>query len=74
MSECIIVTRSATISKKAERVLKATGIPVNIVNIDPSLTKRGCAYGLAVSCDRLERALDVLDRRRIIHGEVIGRI
>lgn len=73
MSECIIVTRSATISKKAERVLKASNEPVNIVNIDPSLTKRGCAFGLALPCDRLDKAIGILDRRGIIHGEVIGR-
>ena len=73
MSECIIVTRSATISKKAERALRANGVPVSIVNIDPSLTKRGCAFGLAVDCTGLNKAVELLDGRGIIHGEVIGR-
>lgn len=72
MSDCIIAMRSMTLAQKAERILASNGIRVDIVNIEPSLTKRGCGYGLTLSCYDMDKALDLMKRKRVSHGEIIG--
>jgi hypothetical protein len=72
MSNCIIAMQSATMAKKAERALNAVRIPCNTVSIDPSVTKRGCGYGVSMGCSFLSEAVRVLERKNITHGEVIG--
>ena len=73
MKDCIIAMRSITLANKAERALRAAGIKTELVSVEPSLTKRGCSYGLNVSCDLVDESEKLLDRRGIGHGEVIGR-
>ena len=72
MTECIIPIRTPTLAKKAERVLSAAGIRVNIVSVDPAVTKHGCGYGISVYCREADRARELLDRRRISYGDMIG--
>ena len=72
MNECIIAMKSQTLMKRANRALSGAGIRCEGVSIDPSVTKRGCGYGIAVSCRDAERAAAILDRKHITHGEVIG--
>ena len=72
MSNCIIAMQSATTAKKAERALAAVRIPCQTVSIDPTVTKRGCGYGVSVGCSFLSDAVRVLERKNISHGEVIG--
>ena len=72
MSNCIIAMHSATTAKKAERALAAVRIPSHTVSIDPTVTKRGCGYGVSVGCSFLSDAVRVLERKNISHGEVIG--
>lgn len=72
MSECIIPIKSPTLSKKAQRILAHDGISAELIGIDPSITKRGCAYALSIECGAAARASDILKRRGITFGEVIG--
>ena len=72
MAECIIPMKSVTYAEKAKRTASAGGIGAEIVNIDPTVTRRGCAYGLAVSCGETDRLTRLLDRRGIPYGEVMG--
>ncbi len=72
MSECIIPMKSPTAAKRAQRALSASGIKTQLVSIDPTLTRRGCAFGLSLACRESSRGTEVLDRRGITHGEVIG--
>lgn len=57
---------------KAKRVLSVAGIPCDIVSIDSSVTKRGCAYGVSYPCEMTERVQDILRRYGLDYGEIIG--
>ena len=58
---------------KARRVLSAAGIKCEIVNLDVSLTKRGCAYGVSFPCNMTDTVQSILKRYELDYGEIIGR-
>lgn len=62
-----------TLAIKAKRLLDAHGIGCEIVSIDPSVTKKGCAYALRLGCGYVMRATAMMGERRISYGEIIGR-
>lgn len=70
---CISAKKSMTHAIKARRVLTAAGIPCDIVNLDGSLTERGCAYGVSFSCDMTEKVRKILGRHELDYGEIIGK-
>jgi len=72
MAECIITMKSMTYAEKAKRTALGAGIRGEIVSIDPSVTKRGCAYGLSLPCREAARLLPVLEKKGIRYGEVLG--
>ncbi len=72
MKDCIIVLSSMTISKRAQKGLQSFGIVSEIVSVDSKLTKNGCSFGLTVDCYKVDSAVEILDRKRIKHGEVLG--
>ena len=72
MNECIIAMKSQTLTQRALRALAGVGIRGEPVSIDPSVTKHGCGYGITIPCREVERALQLLDRKHIAHGEIIG--
>ncbi len=72
MAECIITMRSMTYAEKAKRAASSLGIGAGIVSIDPAVTRRGCSYGLSLSCADTDRLTRALDRKGIPYGEVMG--
>ena len=42
----IVTMNTMTQAMRGRSALEARGIPAEIVGLDPSLTGRGCAYGL----------------------------
>ena len=48
-------------------------IYADIVSIDPSVTRRGCAVGIRLSCDDVGRVKSLLEKKNIPYGDVIGR-
>lgn len=69
---CISAKKSMTHAVKARRVLESAGIRCEIVNIDSSVTKRGCAYGVSFPCDMKDRVQSLLRRYDLDYGEIIG--
>lgn len=69
---CISAKKSMTHAVKAKRVLSAAGIRCEIVNIDSSVTKRGCAYGVSFPCEMTEKVQSILRRYDLDYGEIIG--
>lgn len=69
---CIVTMKSMTAAIRAKNVLNGKGIAVEILNLDPSITARGCAYGLSFSCGDKARIMHELDSKRISYGEWIG--
>lgn len=68
---CILPFVSMTTAQRGSSVLTKANIPHKIVEIESSLTRRGCAYGIEVPplySDGAERALK---RARIRYGDII---
>lgn len=72
MWECVITMKSATYAEKAKKAARFGGIGVQIVSIDPAVTKRGCAYGISLSCSDVQDMIRLLERKKIPYGEVLG--
>lgn len=69
---CIAAIESMTYAVKAQKVLNSRNIGAEIVKLDPTLTKRGCAWGIQIDCMRVDEVRRVLDSRNIPYGEIIG--
>ena len=72
MSECMITMKSVTYAEKAKKAARSAGIMGKIVSIDPSITKRGCAYGISLPCGDVSGMIALLERKKIPYGEVFG--
>lgn len=66
---CVISIKNITMAHKAQRVLAKEGIYTNIVNIDPSLTEKGCSYGLSYSCNERIKVRKILNVQGIDYGD-----
>ena len=51
MKSCTAAIGSLTLAMKAKAVLDEGGIYCKIVKLDPSMTRRGCAYGIEYDCE-----------------------
>lgn len=51
MNICTAAIGSLTVAMKAHSVLAGTGLENKIVKLDPSMTRRGCAYGIEYPCE-----------------------
>lgn len=69
---CLLAMKSMTYAEKAKRAAASLGISVEIVNIDPSITRRGCAFGLTLPCQSVPSLTALLDKQRVPYGDVLG--
>lgn len=60
MKYCTFSAGSITRAYKARAQLQEMGIKCEIVRLDPSKTKNGCAYGISVDCSNSRSAVRVL--------------
>ena len=51
MKSCTAAIGSLTLAMKAHSMLTSSGLNGSIVKLDPSMTRRGCAYGIEYSCE-----------------------
>ena len=65
--------KSMTDSQKSKKLLGNSGISTQIVSLDKSLTKRGCAFGIVIPETSSERAIKILDREGLYYGELLSR-
>lgn len=73
MPDCILAVKTQTAAEQARRAALLERIDAEVVSVDPSLTRRGCSLGVRLPCTDMERLIRVLDRKKIPHGDVIGR-
>jgi hypothetical protein len=71
MNICIATIPSLNICIKAQRALAENAIFRKIVSIDPKLTKRGCAYGIEISCTEEQRVRSILRRVGIFPSQFL---
>jgi hypothetical protein len=73
MNTCIASISSLNLSIKAQKALAQEKIYCKIISLDPSLTKRGCAYGIEFSCSEERNVRTVLRRAGIYPSQFIKK-
>ena len=71
METRILTIASQTVAMKAKRLLEKNGIYVRIVRPSPSLTPKGCAFGLQIDERLLASAVKYLEQNDISYGEIL---
>ena len=69
---CILTMKTVTQAMKACALLRTRDISCETVSLDPSLSSRGCAYGIGFPDSKKEEVLRLLASRNIPWGEQIG--
>jgi transketolase C-terminal domain/subunit len=72
MQLCIATGRSMTDAMRAMRAIESKGIRCQIVNLDPTVTKNGCAYGVSFNCAEESKVRRTLETTGIPYGKIIG--
>lgn len=62
---CIAALHSVTLAIKAQRALNAENISAEVITLNASETRRGCAYGLSFPCNEESRVRALLRAARI---------
>ena len=62
---CFAELGSLTAAMKAQEVLASAAIPASIEKIESPSSRRGCSYGLRLSCQQETNARTVLNAARI---------
>lgn len=69
---CIATVRNMTGAMKIRDALVRSGIKAEIVSVDVSLTRRGCAYGVSFPCEKEAQVKRILASKRMEYGVLIG--
>ena len=69
---CVLTMKSMTNALRAKGVLQSRGISSDVIHLDPSVTSRGCAYGITFACSETDGVRRMLDSKGIEYGEWIG--
>lgn len=72
MKQCTAALGSLTYAIKAQRALAQEGIPCEIVKLDSSMTRRGCAYGVEFSCSDQRSVRTVMNAEKITVSNYIN--
>ena len=70
--KCVIAMQSMTGAMGAEQVLLRSGIYVKVIKLPTGSTKKGCSYGLELSCAYAPQAMKRLDAAGIRYGELLS--
>lgn len=62
---CVAELGSLTAAMKAQEALAAAAIPSSVEKLESSSSRRGCVYGLRLSCLQTKNARTVLSAARI---------
>ena len=73
MPDCILAMKTRTAAEKARRTAVFAQISADVVSVDPSVTRHGCTVGLRLNCAQIEDLTELLDKKGIVYGDVIGR-
>lgn len=65
MKQCTAALGSLTYAIKAQRALAQENLGCEIVKLDASMTRRGCAYGIEFSCTDLRSVRAVMNKEQI---------
>lgn len=69
---CVASLKSMTVAMKAQRALSKDNISCEIIRLEPSMTKNGCAYGIKFNCLSLYSVQNALNTNKIKYSEIIS--
>ncbi len=69
---CVASLKSMTIAIKAQKALSKENISCEIIRLEPSMTKKGCAYGIKFNCLSLYAVENALNSNKIKYSEIIS--
>ena len=69
---CVASMRSMTQAMRAKYALVSDGINCEIVSLPPSLTRRGCAYGIRFECRFENSVRNRLQSLGMRSSEIVG--
>lgn len=69
---CAFALKSMTHAIKAKKALSDYYVDAEIIKLDPSMTKKGCAYGVSFNCVNLSTAQEALRKWSVRYTEVIN--
>lgn len=69
---CIASVKSMTYALKAKRALASYYINSEIIKLDSSITKNGCAYGVKFDCINLYSAENALKSQNIKYSQILS--
>ena len=73
MPDCILAMKTRTAAEKARRTAAFAQIAAEVVSVDPTVTRHGCSVGLRLNCAEVEELTELLEKKGIVYGDVIGR-
>ena len=73
MNTCIASLSTLNLSIKAQKLLSNERIYSRIISLDPSPTKRGCAYGIEFACSEERTVKTILRNNGIRASEFINK-
>ncbi|MBR6559337.1 MAG: DUF3343 domain-containing protein [Clostridia bacterium] len=65
MKRCVVAVSSVTDAIRIERLLDNNSIKTELQKLDPSLTEKGCTYGIEIPCSRTTTTNKVLQHTDI---------
>ena len=71
---CVASAKNITQAMRIRDALARGGIEADIVSVDPSVTRRGCAYGVSFPCEYEWKVKRILGAKKIEYGDIIGGI
>ena len=69
--KCIYPFISMTTVNKCSEAFANNTLPYKITELNPSVTKRGCSFGIEIPCRYTENAEEIMRRYGIKHGDMI---
>ena len=69
--QCLITTVTMTLALKGKRILEKNGIAAAVTRLPPHLSASGCAFGVAVDCQAIGRAVELLEAAGVRYGKAV---
>ena len=69
---CAIALKSMTYAIKAKKALNDNYINAEVIKLSPSMTQKGCAYGVKFDCVNLYLVQEALRKNSIRYTELIN--
>lgn len=63
----LLATGSMTATVKIKKLLQREGINIDVVKLDPSKSKDGCAYGIEIGNDDLLMGVNILKKNGVLY-------